>query len=109
MNETSDSVVKDPFVMLASLMQAINEAKRSGTTYRPEHRGFDFAIYEASIRPQIAELKNLSHFILITALSNSASIFWRTTATMKWSKNEKVTTPLFWVKPAEVHRRQISV
>jgi hypothetical protein len=60
MNETNNTViVKDPFVMLASLMQTINEAKRSGTTYRPEHGGFDFAIYEASIRPQIAELKNL--------------------------------------------------
>ncbi|WP_302807696.1 hypothetical protein [Adlercreutzia equolifaciens] len=41
---------------LKELEQAVEEAKRSGTVYRPEHKGFDIAIYSAQIEPLIKEL-----------------------------------------------------
>lgn len=41
---------------LKELEQAIEEAKLSGTVYRPEHKGFDMAIYSAQIDPMIKEL-----------------------------------------------------
>ncbi|WP_417000702.1 hypothetical protein [Adlercreutzia sp.] len=50
--------MEDRFIStkLKELEQAIEEAKRSGTVYRPEHKGFDMAIYSAQIEPLIKEL-----------------------------------------------------
>lgn len=55
----SDHTEKEAYVMLLELEQKIQEAVSSGTTYRPEYRGFDLAIYEAGIRPLIDKMKNL--------------------------------------------------
>lgn len=43
--------MEDRFIStkLKELEQAIEEAKRNGTVYRPEHKGFDMAIYSALI------------------------------------------------------------